>query len=377
MTVFAIYNMKGGVGKSTTAVNLAYLSAASGARTLLWDLDPQGAASFAFRVSPEVAGFGKKSLKQVETLTDAIKGTDYDNLDLLPADFAYRKLDRFLDRLDRPNRGLADALDEIGRGYTNVFLDCPPGFSLLTENVWEAADVVLVPTIPTVLSLRTLARLVSYRERRAPKTQLLAFLSMIDRRKALHRQISEWAAQYRDFFLPAQMPYASIVEQMSVHRMPLSVVAPQDPATKAFEALWHDVSRRIAHSASAPEPKRSAAFVEAIATLISMLGGNDPPSTLGAGSNGSAPPTTSPLNGRQPQASLHPRRDPREGLRRPDVGAGDRRAATKARSSSRTSSIPRPAICAIKGTRCRCWKSPATSRWSLRRERAAPTRSRF
>ncbi len=94
MSVVAVYNMKGGVGKTTTAVNLSYLAAAAGQRTLLWDLDPQAASSFAFRVRPRVAGFGKKSLESGHSLAAAIKETDYHNLDLLPADFAYRRLDR-------------------------------------------------------------------------------------------------------------------------------------------------------------------------------------------------------------------------------------------------------------------------------------------
>src|SRR5262245_26472255 len=128
--------MKGGVGKSTAAVNLAYLAASSGARTLLWDLDAQAASSYAFRVHPEVEGFGKKSLRQIDTRTEAIKATDYDNLDLLPADFAYRNLDRFLERLGRPDRDLAEVLDKLGRGYTHVLLDCPPGLSTLSENVF-------------------------------------------------------------------------------------------------------------------------------------------------------------------------------------------------------------------------------------------------
>ena len=111
MSVVAVYNMKGGVGKTTTAVNLSYLAAAAGQRALLWDLDPQAASSFAFRVRPRVAGFGKKSLESGEALAAAIKETDYNNLDLLPADFAYRKLDRLLGQLrqagtrrDRPPR---------------------------------------------------------------------------------------------------------------------------------------------------------------------------------------------------------------------------------------------------------------------------------
>ena len=77
MNVIALYNMKGGVGKTTTAVNLSYLAAAAGQRTLLWDLDPQAASSFAFRIRPRLPGFGRKSLESGEALAAAIKETDY------------------------------------------------------------------------------------------------------------------------------------------------------------------------------------------------------------------------------------------------------------------------------------------------------------
>jgi cellulose biosynthesis protein BcsQ len=273
--VVAVYNMKGGVGKTTTAVNLAYHAAASGARTLLWDLDAQGASSFAFRVHPKVEGFGWKSLQRVDTLTEAIKATDYDNLDLLPADFAYRKLDMFLE-LGRPGRHLAEVIQKVGHGYEYMLLDCPPGLSLLSENVFAAADLILVPTIPTVLSLRTLSRLVEHVGPRGMETKMTAFLSMVDKRKALHRHVCEWARQYAEFFLSAQVPYASAIEQMSVRRMPLAAVAREDAATTAFETLWCDLKARMAKPAPAAtsEPQRSAAFSKTILDLIAKLGGD-------------------------------------------------------------------------------------------------------
>jgi chromosome partitioning protein len=280
--VVAVYNMKGGVGKSTAAVNLAYLSAATGARTLLWDLDAQAASSFAFRVHPRVEGFGKKSLRQIDTLTEAIKATDYDNLDLLPADFAYRHLDRFLQ--DQPDRDLAAVLQKLGRGYSHVLLDCPPGLSTLSESVFDAADLVLVPTIPTVLSLRTLARLVEHFGHHGEVTKVAAFLSMVDKRKSLHRDISEFALRQPELFLAAQVPYASIVEQTSVRRMPLAVVARQDPVTTVFDALWSGVRAKLAEPAptTTPERRRSAAFAKAIGDVIARVGGEHEPDAVNA-----------------------------------------------------------------------------------------------
>src|SRR4249920_318060 len=154
MKTIAIYNTKGGVGKTTTAVNLSYLAARSGLRVLLWDLDPQAASTFAFRIQPHVSGLEKRSLENGHALRAAIKQTDYDNLYLLPADFAYHKLDRWLGSLGDPGRLLNSLLATISHDFDIVILDCPAGYSRLTEAILAAADAIVSPTIPNLLSLR-------------------------------------------------------------------------------------------------------------------------------------------------------------------------------------------------------------------------------
>ena len=159
MKVYATYNIKGGVGKTTTAVNLAYLAAASGRRALLWDLDPQGAATYLFRVKPRVKGGGRGLVSGKRLVDDAVKATDFDNLDLLPADFSYRNMDLELDDAKKRTRRLDQLLSGVADDYDVAFLDCPPSVSLVSENVLRAADVLLVPLIPATLSLRTCAQL--------------------------------------------------------------------------------------------------------------------------------------------------------------------------------------------------------------------------
>jgi len=271
MTIVAVYNMKGGVGKTTCAVNLAYLFAASGQKTLLWDLDAQAASTFALRVKPEVAQFGKPALRDAQVFIEAIRETDHLNLDLLPADFSYRNLDRFLDQLDQPNRVMRQMLAQLGEAYSLVLLDCPAGFSALSEAVIACADVLLVPTIPSTLSLRTLLRLAQSLDQNAPA--LLPFVSMVDRRKSLHRMLSQWAERHPELFLHEQIPYASSVEQTSVRRAPVPIYDASDPAAKAFGGLWREVSghlTKLAQTGVAPMAT-PAVYVDALEALLSTL----------------------------------------------------------------------------------------------------------
>jgi chromosome partitioning protein len=251
MRIYATYNIKGGVGKTTTAVNLAFLAAESGLRTVLWDLDPQGAASFMFRVKPRVKGGGKALITGKRPLDDAIKGTDFDNLDLIPADFTYRNMDLLLDAAGggggdvpggKPARKLAKLLAPLADDYDAVFLDCPPSVSLVSENVLQAADVILVPLIPTTLSVRTLEQLAGFvAEFNGHRPELLAFFSMVDRRKKLHREITEKLSVERTEVARTVIPALSVIETMSLERAPVAVFAPNTAATRAYRDLWAEL----------------------------------------------------------------------------------------------------------------------------------------
>lgn len=242
MKVLAMYNIKGGVGKTSTAVNLAYLSARDGARTLLWDLDPQGAASFIFRIKPRVKGGGKGLVRRTSSLEDAIKGTDFDDLDLLPADFSYRNLDLVLDAQKKPVRRLRQLLRPLAEDYDTVVLDCPPGISLVSENVMYAADTLLIPLIPATLSLRTFDQLTDFVtgiDDRPPA--LAAFFSMVDRRKTLHRNVVAALSAGRGDLLRTNIPNATVIEQMAERRAPVPVFAPRSAAAACYEALWAEL----------------------------------------------------------------------------------------------------------------------------------------
>ena len=245
MKIFATYNIKGGVGKTATAVNMGYLAARDGYRVLLWDLDPQGAASFLFRIRPRVKGGGKALIKGTRPVDDAIKGTDFDGLDLLPADFTYRNLDLVLDSAKKPARRLASLLAPLRGEYDVIILDCPPSISLLSESVLHAADLLLVPLIPTTLSVRTLDQLTEFiADFAGQRPQILAFFSMLDRRKRLHMEIATELPRERPEFATTVIPALSLIERMSVERAPVAAFSPRSQAARGYAELWREAKER-------------------------------------------------------------------------------------------------------------------------------------
>jgi len=253
--VLATYNIKGGVGKTSAAVNLAYLAAQAGHQTLLWDLDPQGASTYLFRVHPKVKGGARKLIRLRTLAGEHVKGTDHERLDLLPADFSYRHLDLALDTFKRPTRRLARVLEPLMSEYDYVFLDCPPSISLVSESVFEASDALLVPVIPATLSSRTFEQLEELAARgkigRAGGVagggiQILAFFSMVNIGSSLHRQVMSRLRKVHHLeMLGAAVPFSDDVERMGEERNPVAVYASTSAGAVAYQALWWDVQRRL------------------------------------------------------------------------------------------------------------------------------------
>lgn len=245
MRVVATYSIKGGVGKTTAAVNLGYEAARTGARVLLWDLDPQGAATFFFRVKQGFKGGAERLIGRKGELAAHIKESDLTGLHLLPADFSLRHLDLRLDEVAHSTRRLATLLEPLDDHYDVAILDCPPGISLTSEAVFRTADALLVPTIPTTLSVRTLSQLADFLSNSDAPPAVLPFVSMLDRRKSLHRELVEGVASQEPRFLKTAIPNASAVERMGVQRAPVAEFAPQALAAKAFAGLWAELAEHL------------------------------------------------------------------------------------------------------------------------------------
>ncbi len=247
MKIIACYSNKGGVGKTATAVNLAYAFAHAGFRTLLCDLDPQGASGFYFRVKPSKKLNEKRFFIDVEKFTKSIRGSDFDNLDVLPANMTFRDFDVFLARMKNSRSRLTKALKAVDSEYDVIVLDCPPNISTLSENVFKAAEHIVVPVIPTTLSERTFKQLVAFfQENKIGKKKLVPFFSMVQKRKSLHAETKKrMRKDHGKAFMGTPIPFSTDIEKMGVHRAPVETFASRKEAAKAYRAFFDELQGRI------------------------------------------------------------------------------------------------------------------------------------
>jgi len=253
--IIAVYNIKGGVGKTTSAVNLAYHAAQSGFKTLLWDMDHQGAAGFFLANESNLKGGVNGIFKDLakpnskRNIADRILETDYENLDLLPSDISMRLLDVKTAEARGSNKVMTKFLSPLLDQYDYIFVDCAPGLTVSNESMMYAADLVLVPVIPTVLSVRMLEQLNDYVKQIHHKTdtkspKLRAFFTMMDGRKSVHRSIYEQlCVKKKTIILKTAVPYQSSAEKMAIEQKPIAEFAPSSSAAQAYVDLWASVKR--------------------------------------------------------------------------------------------------------------------------------------
>lgn len=244
MFVFALYNLKGGVGKTASCVNLAHLASLDGYSTLLWDLDPQGAAGFYYNALPESKKNIRRLLEHDIDLQSLVQPSEYENLDIIPADLSTRKLDLILDEKSSKKQ-LKQLLKSVQKKYDFVFIDCPPGFSILADNIFTAADAVLMPVIPTTLSLRTYDIVKNYfDDKNIEQDKLMCFFTMADARKSLHNEVMFSLNEDHRFF-EQYIPYLSDIERMGINQAPVTAYAPSGRAARSYADLWEEIKEGV------------------------------------------------------------------------------------------------------------------------------------
>ena len=256
--IIAVANQKGGVGKTTTAVNLATALAACGKRVLAIDFDPQGNASTGFGIDrPDRTHTAYDVLIERVGIAKAMMPTAVPNLFLVPASVDLAAAE--LELIDMPRREfrLRDTLGTLGESFDYVLIDCPPALGLLTINALAAADAVLVPMQCEFYALEGLSHLVDTieRVRRAlnPKLQIQGVvLTMYDRRNNLCDAVAnDLRGHFGDKVYETVIPRNVRVSEAPSHGKPVILYDHRCPGAQAYIHLAAEVLRREGGGAEA------------------------------------------------------------------------------------------------------------------------------
>jgi chromosome partitioning protein len=250
--IFAIANQKGGVGKTTTAINLGTALAAMGYNTLLIDLDPQGNASTGVGIERAQRAIGTyEILLEGVPLDDAIVTTAVPKLALVPASVDLAGAEIELVNAERRERRLKEALADAGKRFDYILIDCPPSLNLLTVNALVAADALLVPLQTEFYALEGLSFLVQTVERVKrglnPKIELAGIvLTMFDRRNSLSDAVaSDVRAHFGDRVFDTVVPRNVRLSEAPSHGLPVLVYDHRCLGAQAYIELAAEFLKRF------------------------------------------------------------------------------------------------------------------------------------
>lgn len=258
--VIAIANQKGGVGKTTTAVNMAAALAQAGHATLLIDLDPQANATLGLGLSrDQLSNTIYHVLLDGVPLKEAVHATGIEGLSLVPSDLDLSGAEVELTSVEQREQILRRGLRELVPHYKFVIIDCPPSLGLITLNGLTAADSVLIPVQAEFYALSGVRLLLNtlalvQRELNPGLRVEGAILTMVDSRAALSQQVvEEIKKMFRDRVFEAMVPRSVRLAEAPSHGKPITVYDPKGKGAEAYIALAQELVTRSAATAASTE----------------------------------------------------------------------------------------------------------------------------
>jgi chromosome partitioning protein len=243
----ALYNIKGGVGKTTSAVNLACMLAKHGLSVLLWDLDPQGGSSYFFNRQNQNDNTHSKLFDRYITIYDVIHPTDTYQIDVISNDSQFS--DQFHNKASRItalnfiNHDLINiTLDEVNEDYDVCIMDCSPGRFLLHDNIFHAADLLLVPNIPAPLSVYCNNMLMQELQGKiSSRNKVLSFYNMVQAHKTLHKYYLENRKTDAGHILESYIPFYAEIESITLKKESIFHQLKAFKTNIYYDRLWAEI----------------------------------------------------------------------------------------------------------------------------------------